>query len=170
MQLRGEPMDTKRLTRMALLTSFALIIFVIELQIPPFLPLPGFKLGLANIVTVYAVYVLRPADCALIVIARILLGTIIAGNPMALAMSLSGGLFCLIGMLLLSKVIDRRHIWVCSILGAALHNLGQTAAASAVMQTFAVFSYLPFLIVAGCAAGLFTGIMAQAAVNRLTRK
>ncbi|MBR6101545.1 MAG: Gx transporter family protein [Ruminococcus sp.] len=160
-------MNTKKLTYMSLLTAMALIIFVIELQIPPLFPIPGAKLGLANIVTVFAVYTLRPAESAMILTARILLGTLIAGSPISLIMSLSGGFLCLAGMLLLCRVIDKQHIWVCSVLGAVLHNLGQTAAAMLVMGTASVLVYLPFLMLTGCAAGLFTGLCAQYSVRAL---
>ena len=160
-------MNIKRLALLALLTSVALIIFVIELQIPPLAPVPGMKIGLANIITVYAVYKFSAKDCTLILLSRVILGSLIAGNMISLIYSLSGGMLCLLGMLLLRKAIDKKHIWVCSILGAVLHNIGQTAAALAVMQTTAVLTYLPFLTAVGCIAGLFTGICAQMIVNRL---
>lgn len=161
-------MSVRKLTRIALLTAIALIVFVIEMQIPPIVPVPGAKLGLANVVTVFAVYTLSAGETAMILIARILLGAVFAGNPTALIMSFSGGLLCLLGMLLLRRVIDRKHIWVCSILGAVLHNIGQTAAAAAVMQTTAVISYLPYLTAAGCIAGALTGIISQLCVSRLS--
>lgn len=160
-------MNVRKLTTLALLTAAALIIFVIELQIPPLAPIPGLKLGLANIITVCAVYSFSAADCAMILTARILLGSIFAGSMISLIYSLSGGALCLAGMLLLRKVIDKKHIWVCSILGAVLHNIGQTAAAVAVMQTAAVIVYLPFLTAAGCLAGLFTGVCAGLVLQRL---
>ena len=163
-------MDAKRLTRLALLTALALIIFTVELQLPTLAPVPGMKLGLANIITVYAVYSFTAGETAMILIVRVLLGTLIAGNMMSLAYSLAGGALCLVGMLLLKRVIDKKHIWVCSILGAVLHNIGQTAAAVILMQTKTVISYLPFLLVSGCIAGALTGMAAQLTVSRLNKK
>ena len=162
-------MDVKKLTRLAMLTAFALIIFTVELQLPTLAPVPGMKLGLANIITVYAVYSFSAGETAMIVVVRVLLGSLIAGNMVSLVYSLAGGLLCLAGMLLLRRVIDKKHIWVCSILGAVLHNIGQTAAAIVMMQTKTVIAYLPFLLVSGCIAGALTGMAAQLVVSRLNK-
>ncbi|MBP0956171.1 MAG: Gx transporter family protein [Oscillospiraceae bacterium] len=160
-------MDKKRLAQMGLLTCIALIIFVVEMQIPLPVPVPGMKLGLANIVTVYAVYRYTPKEAALILTARIILGSIFSGNPSALLFSISGGILCLFGMIFLKCFIDEKHIYLSSIIGAVLHNMGQVTAAAAVTGTMSVFAYLPVLTVSGCIAGLFTGICAQIAVNRI---
>ena len=155
---------------MALLTCISLIIFVVEMQIPLPVPIPGIKLGLANIVTVYAVYMYSPGDAALILLARIILGAVFSGNISALIFSLSGGSLCLLGMIILRRFIDDNHIYLCSIIGAVLHNIGQIIAAAFVTGTLSVLAYLPILTVAGCIAGLFTGICAQITVNRLGGK
>ncbi|MBQ7187736.1 MAG: Gx transporter family protein [Ruminococcus sp.] len=162
-------MEVKKLTRLAMLTAFALIIFTVELQLPTLAPVPGMKLGLANIITVYAVYSFSAGETAMVVAVRVLLGSLIAGNMVSLVYSLAGGLLCLAGMLLLRRVIDKKHIWVCSILGAVLHNIGQTAAAIVMMQTKTVIAYLPFLLVSGCIAGALTGMAAQLVVSRLNK-
>lgn len=160
-------MSIKKLTTLALLTAFALILFVVELQMPTLAPIPGMKLGLANIITVYAVYSFSAGETAMILVTRVLLGSLIAGNMISLIYSLSGGLLCLAGMLLLRRVIDQKYIWVCSILGAVLHNIGQTAAALALMKTHTVIAYLPFLLASGCIAGALTGFAAQLILSRL---
>ena len=69
-------MKTRRLTELAMLTAVALIIFVIELQIPNPFPIPGVKLGLANIITVYAVYHYRPGEVMMVVFVRVFLGAL----------------------------------------------------------------------------------------------
>jgi len=163
-------MEIRRITELSLLTGLALIIFVVELRLPDILPVPGVKLGLANIITVYAVYKYRASEVFLLVLARVLLGTMFASNFSALIYSLSGAVCCLAGMLLLKRVIPVRWLWLCSIIGAALHNTGQIAAAIAVMSSFAVLSYYPILIVCGCIAGAFTGVCAQLVINRIDRK
>lgn len=159
-------MNVKKLARLALLTAIALIIFIVEMRIPNLVPIPGVKLGLANIVTVYAMYHYSANETSLIVLARILLGSIFGGNISAIIYSLSGAFLCLTGMIILRRIIDEKNIWICSILGAVLHNIGQTAAAIVVMKTTAVLSYLPFLLVSGCIAGAFTGICAQILVRK----
>lgn len=161
-------MKIKRLTELSLLTALALIIFVIELQIPNLSPIAGIKLGLANIITVYAVYRYRWREAALILLARILLGSLFTSNPSAVIYSLSGGFLCLLGMLLLKKIIPVNHLWLCSVFGAVLHNIGQIAAAVSIMRTTAVLLYLPPLILSGCTAGALTGLAAQLVLKRIS--
>ena len=81
-------MKTKKLVQLSLLTAMALSIFIVELQIPnplPFpLPFPGIKLGLANIVTLYVIYRYRAKEALLVLMARIILGSVFSGNLMAI--------------------------------------------------------------------------------------
>lgn len=159
-------MKIKRLTELSLLTALALIIFVIELQIPDLLPIAGVKAGLANIITVYAVYRYKWSEAALVLLARILLGGIFAGNPSAIIYSLAGGGFCLVGMIGLRRIISVKHLWLCSVFGAVLHNVGQLTAASVIMRTGTVWFYFPVLVLSGCIAGALTGLAAQLVLNR----
>ncbi len=160
-------MRTKRLTELALLTALALIIFVIELRIPDLIPIPGVKLGLANIITVYAIYRYTTKETAMIVFARIFLGAVFAGRPSALLYSAAGAAFCLIGMLGVRRFIPTNWILLSSVLGAILHNTGQIIAASILMSTHAIFSYYPVLLFSGCIAGAFTGACAQLVLKRM---
>ncbi|MDE5862424.1 MAG: Gx transporter family protein [Ruminococcus sp.] len=160
-------MSVKKLTRLSLLTAIALIIFIIELRIPDIVPIPGVKLGLANIVTVYAMYSYSPKETLMILSVRILLGSVFSGNISAIMYSLTGALLCFCGMLVLKRLIDKKYIWLCSIIGAVLHNTGQIITAVLVMKTTAVLTYFPFLIVSGCIAGAFTGICAQILISRI---
>ncbi len=160
-------MKLKKLTELAMLTALALIIFVIELRFPDILPIPGVKLGLANIVTVYAVFRYTPAETAMMVACRVILGAMFSGNMSALLYSASGAALCLIGMIFISRFLSLKYIWLCSILGAIFHNTGQILAAAVMMQTATFFSYLPILILSGSIAGLFTGLCAQLLIQRL---
>lgn len=83
-------MKTRKLTLLALLTAIALTIFMVEAQIPALVPIPGIKLGLANIVTVFAVFALGPKDAVLILSARIFLGAVFAGNFSTISIPLPG--------------------------------------------------------------------------------
>ena len=148
-----------------MLTGIALIIFVLELQIPNPFPIPGMKLGLANIITVYAVYRYHAREVMMIVFCRIFLASVFSGNMMALAYSFVGSILCLAGMLLLRRVIHEKYLWISSIFGAVLHNIGQVTVAALIMG-MGVFVYLPFLLVSGCLAGGFTGVCTQLIVNR----
>ena len=152
-----------------MLTAVSLILFIVELQIPSPFPIPGIKLGLANIITVYAVYHYRAAETAMMVAVRLLLGVLFSGNFAALIYSVTGSTLCLAGMLLLRFVIDEKHLWLASVFGAVLHNTGQMASALALTQTLGLLAYYPFLLVAGCLAGLFTGLCAQLLIPRLRK-
>lgn len=160
-------MSVKRLTRMAILTAAALSLFVVELQLPTLTPIPGIKLGLANIITVYAMFILGPGDTACILGARILLGSMFAGQMTSLMYSLAGGLLCYLVMLILRRLFTPKQIWICSVFGAAAHNLGQIAVAILMTRTPALIYYLPVLMACGILAGTFTGLCAQFVVNRL---
>ena len=123
-------LTTKQLTLCAVLTALALAFSYLENFFPLSLaiPIPGIKLGLANIVTVFALYALGPAQALLILTGRCLLGAVFAGNMNALIFSLLGGFSAMLVMILLSR---SRHlsIYGVSIGGAAAHNCGQIAAA-----------------------------------------
>ncbi|MCM1226195.1 MAG: Gx transporter family protein [Clostridium sp.] len=160
-------MNVKRITQLALLTTIALIIFIVELRIPNLVPIPGVKLGLANIVTVYAMYHCTAKETFMVVITRIFLGSIFGGNISAIFYSLVGAVLCLFGMLIFRRVIDEKHIWICSILGAILHNIGQIFVAVIMMKTTSVIAYFPFLLISGCIAGAFTGNCAQILIKRV---
>lgn len=162
-------MKAKKLTRMALLTAVALGIFVLEAQLPPLLPVPGVKLGLANIVTVYAVFALGPWEATAILAVRMLLGAACTGQVMGLLYAAAGGTLALAVTAVLRRALKRKQIWVAGCLGAVAHNLGQLAVAVAVTRTPALIGYLPVLVAAGLAAGLFTGLAAQALLARLDR-
>ena len=156
-----------RITRLALLTAIALTIFLAEAQLPPLTWVPGIKLGLANIVTVYAMFALGPGDALLILSARVFLGAVFSGQMMTLLYSAAGGLLSWCVLLPLRRLLTRRQIWLCSPVAGVFHNLGQLLCAAGVMKSWAVLAYLPYLVLAGILAGLFTGLCAQFLLNRL---
>ena len=96
-------MSARKLARLALLTAVALSLFVVELQLPDLFPIPGAKLGLANIITVYALYRCRAGEAAMVLAARILLGGLLGGRGIAILYSAAGGAACFAGMLLLKR-------------------------------------------------------------------
>ncbi len=151
----------KRLVMLSLLTTMALTIFVIEAQLPDLVPLiPGVKLGLANVITLVVLVEYRARDAAAVLLMRIILGSMFTGQVISMLYSLSGGLLCFLGMALLCKLLHKKHLWFVSIIGAILHNTGQILMAMLVMQTTQVLVYFPFLLLAGCITGLFTGFVA----------
>ncbi|MDE5556730.1 MAG: Gx transporter family protein [Ruminococcus sp.] len=160
-------MKIRKLTELSMLTAIALIIFIIELRIPSLSAVQGVKLGLANIITVYAIYRYKLSETAMIVFTRVILGAVFSGNISAIMYSASGAFFCLLGMSLLKRIINEDYLWLCSIAGAIFHNIGQIIVAVCVTKTFTVISYLPVMIVSGCIAGFFTGMCVQYIYKRV---
>lgn len=166
--MAGPVKGAGRIARLALLTAIALTIFMAEAQLPV-IPVPGVKLGLANIVTVYAMFSLGPGDALLVLSGRVFLGAVFSGQPMTLIYSAAGGLLSWCALCLLRKLLTEEQIWLASPVAAIFHNLGQLLAAAAVLRSWAVMAYLPYLIIAAVIAGLFTGIAAQALIKRLNK-
>lgn len=159
-------MKTRKLTLMALLTAIALTIFMIEAQIPPLVPIPGIKLGLANIVTVFAVFALGPGEAGSILFARIFLGAVFAGNFSTILYSGAGGLVSILITIGLRKLLTLRQLWVAGALAAIGHSVGQMAMAIFVSRTPGLVVYLPVMIFCSVITGIFTGLCAQLLLNR----
>lgn len=151
---------TRQLALCAVLTALALGLSTLENLFPVTLviPLPGVKLGLANIVTVFALYQLGPLPALCILAARCLLGSLFAGNASALLFSLLGGTLAMLVMLALSH-LPGLSVYGVSIGGAAGHNIGQMAAALITLGNTAVLGYLPFLLVVSLFTGALTGFV-----------
>ncbi len=158
---------TKRLTLLAMYTTIALTIFVAESALPPLLPIPGVKLGLANIVTLWLILNGTWKDALCVLVMRIILGSIFAGQMVSFAYSLSGGLLCLLAMLLIHHLLGKEHIVITSVVGAIFHNIGQLLIAFIVLESFSIIAYLPVLFISGMAAGIFTGLCTKATHKRM---
>lgn len=152
----------------ALLTALALGLSYVERMIPLGLiaPIPGIKLGLANVVTLVALCLIGKGAAFGILIARCFLGSLFAGSLSGLLFSLTGGLLAM-GMMCLAKGSRRLSVYGVSVCGAAAHNIGQIAAAVAVMGTTAVCSYLPLLLATAVVSGLLTGAAASGVLRAI---
>ena len=159
-------MKTRKLTQMAMLTAIALTIFMVEAQIPALVPVPGVKLGLSNIVTVFAVFAMGPREAAAILFARVFLGAIFAGNFSTIFYSAAGGALAILVTIFLRKILTEKQLWVAGVMGAIAHSIGQMAMAIAIPQTVGLVSYLPMMIICSIITGLFTGLCAQFLLNR----
>lgn len=153
-------LTTKQLTACALLAAMALGLSYLENLFPLALaiPLPGVKLGLANIVTVFALYALGAGQAFLILIARCFLGSLFAGNLNALIFSLLGGVSAMAAMTGLSR-LRRLSVYGVSAGGAAAHNCGQVAAAILTLGSMAPLYYLPVLLGVSLLTGGLTGLV-----------
>ncbi len=164
-------MKLNRLARCAVLTALALALSVTEHMLPltVLIPLPGLRLGLANLVTVFALCRLSGRETLLILIARCLLSALVGGNLTALAFSLTGGLLALAIMAVLLRCPGLSLIGV-SMAGAAAHNVGQILAAMAVLVSRAPLVYLPALLLASIVTGGVTGLVSVLLVDRVPEK
>ena len=153
-------LTTKQLTLCAVLTAMALALSYLENFFPLSLaiPVPGIKLGLANIVTVFALYALGAVQALMILAARCFLGAVFAGNMNALIFSLLGGFTAMLVMICLSKM-KRLSVYGVSIGGAAAHNCGQVAAAVLTLGNTAPLYYLPILLGVSLFTGTLTGLI-----------
>ena len=162
--------NTKQIALGAVLTALALGLSVMENMFPvtAVIPLPGVKLGLANIVTLFALYQLGSRSALSILIARCLLGSLFAGNVSALLFSLMGGLAAMLVMIGLTH-FHRLSVFGVSIGGAAAHNIGQIGAAIITLGDTAVLGYLPVLLgvslITGTVTGLVTALLFRAMKN-----
>jgi heptaprenyl diphosphate synthase len=158
-------MRLRKLTTMALLCAISLTIFLLEAQIPPIVPLPGVKIGLANIVTVFAVFVLGGREGAMILFCRIFLGAVF-GSFSTIFYSAGGGILAILVTILMKKILTKKQIWVASVCGAIAHSVGQMAVAVVFAGTPSILIYLPALVGISVVTGIFTGLCAQFLVNR----
>ena len=162
-------MKTQKLTILALFTAAALILSLVESAFPPLVPIPGIRLGLANIVTLIILLNFTPGNALCVLLARILLASIFSGQAMSLLYSLAGGIVCFLVMWGINRLLTGHYIFLTSILGGCFHNIGQILAAFLITGTAGVFAYLPILLISGIVTGLFTGLCAHFAQRFLTR-
>jgi heptaprenyl diphosphate synthase len=159
---------TRRVTNLALLVSVGLVLSIIESTFPPLLPVPGAKLGLANIATVIALYLYGPGMALEVTVLRCVLGGLLRGSVVGLLLSLSGGVLSTLVMIALVLLGKRLFSVVgVSVAGAATHNIGQLAAAYLLVRQVALFYYLPYLILISIPTGLFVGFASRRIVNSL---
>lgn len=159
--------STSRLTLLALCLALSLALFLVELRLPLFAAVPGFKLGLANIVTMLALVSFRLREALALLVARIFLGAFLSGNFVALSFSLTGGLFALAGGLLALRLWRKIPLAALGVIGALCHNLGQLLIASIWLATSDVFLYAPVLLSLAVCTGSATGFLAQLLLMRL---
>lgn len=154
----------KKIALNSLLISLALILSYIESLFPTSLiiPIPGIRLGLANIVTMFALFYLGFVSAMTISVLRCVLAALMFGGLSSLMFSLSGALLALIIMQVLKYGYNKLFsILGISIGGAAAHNTGQILMASLMMRNTAIFAYLPVLLIAGMVMGFVTAVVAQ---------
>lgn len=157
--------DTKNIARIGMLVAVAFVLSYIESVLPLNLGIPGIKAGLSNIVVVFSIFNFPPLTAFSIAIVRIVLSGLAFGGMSGMFYSLAGGILSFIIMLILKKT-RKFSVYGVSVTGGVSHNIGQILVAMAVLQSSMVIYYLPFLLVAGVAAGIIVGMLAAVLVKR----
>lgn len=157
---------TKKIALCGALVALALALSLVESTIPlgVIVPVPGIKLGLANVVTLVSLYLLGVQYAWAISIARVLLVFMMTGNVTAMILSAFGAIFSLLAMILAKKA-GAFSIFGVSIIGAACHNIGQISAAIFIMQSVGIVYYLPILLVTSIITGFLTASAADACLK-----
>lgn len=157
----------REMTLCSLLIALAFVLSYIENLIPISLGAPGAKLGLANLATMTALYTVGTLQAAFVCLVRIVLAGFTFGNLSTMIYSLAGGGLSLAVMVLLKRA--KFSMISVSVAGGVAHNIGQLTVAALVLETAGVFSYLPFLLGAGIAAGALIGLLGGMVTERLKR-
>ena len=161
-------METRKIARMGLLTALALILSYVESLIPAFVAVPGVKMGLANIVVVFALYTLGPGEAAIVSIIRVLLSSLLFGSILSLSYSAAGAVISLLSMIILMKT-KIFGVTSVSVTGGVFHSLGQILVACLVLETDVLLYYLPVLILSGTITGAVIGIASSIVIKRLQK-
>ena len=149
--------SAKRLAMLSVLAAMALIMFMVESLFPP-LFLPGAKMGLSNIFSMLAVFLLGPTDALVLVVVRTTLGSVFTGNVSTLLYSMSAGIVSVIvTSLLVEFAYPRVSIVAISVVAAVIHNLTQNIVFCLISNTPQMFAYMPWLALLGVVAGIIVG-------------
>ena len=161
-------MKTSKVAQYGLLIALALALSWLESLLPP-LGVPGVKLGLPNLVIVFALYRLGAWDAWRLSIVRVLLASALFGSGVSLAYSMAGAVLSLTVMGLLKKTDKFSSVGV-SVAGGVAHNAGQILVAMALLETARLAWYLPVLWISGIIAGVLIGIVSGELVKRVPDK
>ena len=127
--------------------------------------IPGIRIGIANIVTLIALYLMGPVYAAVILIVRVALSALLFGSLTSFVYSISGAFLAFLSMI----VVKRSGFSICcvSVTGAVFHNTGQILAASVIVSNRYVFMYLPVLVLTAVIFGMLTGVLGRIMIDRL---
>lgn len=162
-------MKTRKIAYLGVFLALALILSYVESLIPFYFGIPGVKLGLTNLIVVVMLYCTGTKEAFGVSVARILLAGFLFGNLFSILYSLAGGVLSFIVMCLLKKT-GRFHVISVSVTGGISHNIGQLIAAAFVVETYDIFYYMPFLLIAGVVTGFVIGMLAQEFILRFEKQ
>lgn len=151
--------ETKRFAILSIMIGLSLVLSYVDSLIPIMVTIPGIKLGLANIATIYVLYRLGIKEAIIVSILRVFLSALLFGTVVTLSYSIVGATLSLVIMIVFKR-ISSLHMVTISILGAVMHNMGQIGVAMFIMSTKEIIYYLPILVITGVISGIGVGLLA----------
>lgn len=153
------------MTTLAMLVATAMILSFVESQIPPIVPIPGVKLGLANAATIFALYKLGAPEAITVSLVRVSLSSVLFGSVTSFAYAIAGALLSF-GIMFLLKQLRIFAKFTVSIVGAVAHNIAQIGVAMLILQTEVVIYYLPALMISAILTGAAIGALAAVLLKK----
>lgn len=161
-------MSVSSLVMIGLCIAFSMVLSFIESQLPPFIAIPGIKIGMANIAVVFVLYKMGWKQAVLVSTIRVMLSSVLFGQAVSLLYSLAGAVLSLSGMILIKKT-DRFSSIAVSVAGGVLHNVGQIIVACLITETKQLLLYLPVLLITGTISGIVIGLTAGLLNKRIEK-
>lgn len=170
-------MKPKKIALCALFICMAAVLSAVETWLPPICPIPGVRLGLGNIVTMFMLYIggrWNSGEAMMVVILRCFVAALITGAVMNVFYGVMGGICALGVMLLLRRLLpgERRENWlpVVGVGGAAAHIAGQILTAVIIYGNIFVIAYTPILLASAIVGGAFTGMCTMLMLKKISPK
>ena len=160
--------NTRIITICGLMTALAMIFSYIESLVPIPIPVPGVKLGLANMAIMIVMFTIGTREAVFVDIIRVVLTSMLFGNFNSFIFSISGAVLSIVVMAVLKHTGKFSEVGI-SVTGGVMHNIGQIIAAIIIMDTSAIILYLPVLMISGVVTGIVIGIVASIIVKRVNR-
>ena len=169
--LKKTTYNTRKIAFLGIMLAVIIVLLTIENMLPPFpfFP-PNFKLGISNIIVMFAIFFISSKDAFTLGILKSFFNLLLRGL-FGGALSLAGGLLSIAIIVILQKISKNKiSIISLSIMGAIFHNIGQLIVASFIFRSPHLFlGFLPVLLVAGVVLGTLTGISANILMPTLKR-
>ena len=173
--------STRRITFMALMVAYSLILYFIESMLPSlYFIAPGAKLGLTNIITLSLLYMTGLGDAFFVLVVRVIMSSIFGGGINAFMYSISGGILSMIAMFLIKKLnlpgaesinhLTYVNMIGVSVVGAVFFNVGQLIVSAMVIRNISIFVYLPILMYISLGTGILVGYTSRYITGRLKFK
>lgn len=158
---------TRRIALLSMFAALSLGIYALESMIPNPIPIPGIKLGLANIVTLVVLKKYGFKDSAMVLVVRILLSALLFGHLVSLLYSFTGGALCLLVEYFIDRFLKGKALMLTAVFGALTHNAGQLLIAFLLTSVPGILVYVPYLVVAAVLTGFLTGLAAHFSLKLL---